>query len=156
VSLTVHGSSTPHPNNYLGLDPTYTDAFGQPLGMMTFDFPHNDRLMSRHVTQKAAEIARAMGGKQIAVSWLDEHYSIVPYQTTHTSGGAIMGTDPRTSVVNKYLQSWDLHNLWVLGACAYPQNAGYNPTGTVGALAYWAADALIHRYLPNPGPLVQT
>jgi gluconate 2-dehydrogenase alpha chain len=50
VSLTVHGSSTPHPNNYLGLDPTYTDAFGQPLGKMTFDFPHNDRLMSRHVT----------------------------------------------------------------------------------------------------------
>jgi choline dehydrogenase-like flavoprotein len=116
--LTVHGSSTPHPGNYIGVDPTYTDAFGQPLGMMTFDFPHNDRLMSRHVTQKAAEIARAMGGKQIAVSWLDEHYSIVPYQTTHNTGGAIMGTDPTTSVVNKYLQSWDLHNLWVLGACA--------------------------------------
>lgn len=156
VSLTVHGSSTPHPNNYLGLDPDYTDQFGQPLGMMTFDFSRNDRLMSRYVTQKAADIAHAMGGSQVSVQWLDEHYSIVPYQTTHNTGGAIMGADPKTSVVNRYLQSWDLHNLWVVGASAYPQNAGYNPTGTVGALAYWAADALINQYLPNPRPLVDT
>lgn len=154
VSLTVHGSSTPHPNNYLGLDPTYKDAFGQPLGMITFDFPYNDRLMSRYVTQKAAEIGEAMGGDSTSVSWLDDHYSIVPYQTTHNTGGAIMGTDPSTSVVNRYLQSWDLHNLWVLGSSVYPQNAGYNPTGTVGALAYWAADAIINLYLRNPGPLV--
>ena len=44
----------------------------------------------------------------------------------------------RTSVVNRYLQSWDVPNLFVMGASAFPQNAGYNPTGTVGALAYWA------------------
>lgn len=155
VSLTVHGSSTPHPNNYLGLDPTYTDAFGQPLGMMTFDFPYNDRLMSKYVTGKAEEIGKAMGGAQVAVSWLDDHYSIVPYQTTHNTGGAVMGGDPRTSVVNRYLQSWDLHNLWVVGSSAYPQNGGYNPTGTLGALAYWAADALVNKYMKNPGPLVQ-
>ncbi len=68
------------------------------------------------------------------------HYDIVPYQTTHNTGGAIMGADPKTSVVNKYLQSWDVPNLFVMGACAFPQNAGYNPTGTVAALAYWAAD----------------
>lgn len=155
VALTVHGSSTPHPDNYIGLDNTYTDAFGQPLGMLTFDFPHNDRLMSNHVTQKAADIGHAMGGSDVSVSWLDDHYSIVPYQTTHNTGGAIMGTNPATSVVNRYLQSWDMHNLWVVGSSAYPQNAGYNPTGTLGALAYWAADALVNKYLPNPGPLVQ-
>lgn len=63
-------------------------------------------------------------------------YSSVPYQTTHNTGGAIMGEDPKTSVVNRYLQSWDVPNLFVMGACAFPQNPGYNPTGTVGALAY--------------------
>jgi gluconate 2-dehydrogenase alpha chain len=156
VALTVHGSSTPHPNNYLGLDRNYSDAFGNPLGMLTFDFPYNDRLMSRFVTAKAEEIGKAMGGRQVGTNWLDDHYSIVPYQTTHNTGGAIMGENPKTSVVNKYLQSWDLHNLWVVGASAYPQNDGYNPTDTVGALAFWAADALIHKYLPNPGPLVST
>ena len=41
-----------------------------------------------------------------------------------------------------------------MGATAFPQNAGYNPTGTVAALAYWAADAIRTRYLKNPGPLV--
>ncbi len=155
VGLTIHGSSTPHPNNYLGLDSTYKNAFGQPLGMLTFDFPYNDRLMSRYVTQKAKEIGEAMGGQKVGVTWLDDHYSIVPYQTTHNTGGAIMGENPSTSVVNKYLQSWDLHNLWVVGASAYPQNDGYNPTGTLGALAFWAADALVHQYMPHPGPLVQ-
>lgn len=154
VGITVHGSSVPHPNNYIGLDRSYTDAYGQPLGMMTFDFPHNDRLMSRFVTEKAWRIGEAMNGKSLSVSWLADHYSIVPYQTTHNTGGTIAGADPRTSVVNKYLQSWDLHNLWVVGASCFPQNAGYNPTGTVGALSYWAVDAILNHYVKSPAPLV--
>ncbi|HTQ74113.1 MAG TPA: GMC oxidoreductase, partial [Burkholderiales bacterium] len=40
------------------------------------------------------------------------------------------------------LQSWDVHNLFVVGAGNFPQNAGFNPTGTVGALAYRAADGI--------------
>jgi gluconate 2-dehydrogenase alpha chain len=77
------------------------------------------------------------------------------YQTTHTCGGAIMGADPKTSALNRYLQSWDVPNLFVMGATAFPQNAGYNPTDTVCALAYWAADAIVSRYQKTPGPLVQ-
>ena len=65
-----------------------------------------------------------------------------------------MGADPKTSALNRYLQSWDVPNLIVMGATAFPQNAGYNPTGTVGALAYWAADAIKTKYLKSPGPLV--
>jgi gluconate 2-dehydrogenase alpha chain len=65
-----------------------------------------------------------------------------------------MGADPKTSVLNRYLQSWDVSNLFVLGASAFPQNAGYNPTGTVAALAFWAADAIRNRYLKSPGRLV--
>ena len=81
-------------------------------------------------------------------------YDITDYQTTHLCGGAIMGTDPKTSALNRYLQSWDVPNLFVMGASAFPQNAGYNPTGTVAALAYWAAAAIRNQYLKNPGPLV--
>ena len=65
-----------------------------------------------------------------------------------------MGADRSTSAVNRYLQSWDVANLFVVGASAFPQNAGYNPTGTVGALAYWAADAIVQQYVKRPGPLV--
>jgi gluconate 2-dehydrogenase alpha chain len=65
-----------------------------------------------------------------------------------------MGDNPSNSALNRYLQSWDVPNLFVQGASAFPQNAGYNPTGTVGALAYWSADAIRSQYLKNPGPLV--
>jgi gluconate 2-dehydrogenase alpha chain len=78
----------------------------------------------------------------------------VPYQSTHNTGGAVMGTDPGISALNKYLQSWDVSNVFVMGASAFPHNSGYNPTGPVGALAYWAADAIRDKYLKNPGPLV--
>ena len=70
-------------------------------------------------------------------------------------GGAIMGASPAESVVNRYLQSWQVPNLFVQGACVFPQNAGYNPTDTVGALAYWSVKALVERYFADPGPLVR-
>jgi gluconate 2-dehydrogenase alpha chain len=41
-----------------------------------------------------------------------------------------------------------------MGASAFPQNAAVNPTGTVAALAYWASEAIIKRYMKAPGPLV--
>ncbi|MCW5695581.1 MAG: GMC family oxidoreductase [Bauldia sp.] len=155
LSISAQGSSLPHPNNYLGLDRTYTDAFGNPLGMLTFDFPDNDRRMAAFLTERCVEIGEAMGASVVEGNDLAEHYSIVPYQSTHNTGGTVMGADPTTSVVNRYLQSWDCHNLFVMGAGVFPQNAGYNPTGTVGALAYWAVDAIKNQYLRNPGPLVQ-
>ena len=64
------------------------------------------------------------------------------------------GVDPKTSAINRHLQSWDCHNVWVMGASAFPQNLQYNPTGAVGGLAYWALDALRKDYLPNPRPLM--
>ena len=98
------------------------------------------------VTLIAAWLVRAQHKRK--GSW-----DVVPYQTTHNTGGAIMGTDPATSALNRYLQSWDVPNLFVIGSNAFPQNPGYNPTGTVGALAYWAADAIRTRYLKSPGAL---
>jgi hypothetical protein len=38
--------------------------------------------------------------------------------------------------------------------CSLPQNAGYNPTGTVAALAYWSVEAIRNRYLKSLGPQV--
>jgi gluconate 2-dehydrogenase alpha chain len=58
-------------------------------------------------------------------------------------------------VVNKYLQTWDVPNVFSMGAGAFPQNAGYNPTGTVAALTYYSVNAILTQYLKSPGPLVQ-
>ena len=145
----------PRPANYLSADPTYRDAYGQPLLRITFDFPKNDLRMSRYVTDRAVEIARLMGGEVVAPLYRSAPYSITPYQTTHTCGGAVMGADPATSAVNRYLQSWDVPNVFVQGASAFPLKAGKDVTGTVAALAYWSAKAIREQYLRSPGPLVR-
>lgn len=154
VSVATHGSVMSYRDSYLDLDPTYRDVYGNPLLRLTFDFHDNERTMSKFETDKAARIAKAMNPRSIKINYREGHYSILPYETTHNTGGAAMGVDPKTSVVNPYLQSWDVSNVFVLGSSVFPQNPGYNPTGTVGALAYWAADAIRTKYLKNPGPLV--
>lgn len=152
--LLLSGSSAASRGNYLDLDPTYRDAWGLPLLRMTFDFPDNDLRMSRYITRKAGEIARRMGADTVTESPRTGPFTTTAYQSTHNTGGAVMGSDPATSVVNRYCQSWDVPNVFVVGACNYPQNPTYNPTGTLGALIYWTADALKRKYLKNPGPLV--
>jgi len=123
---------------------------------MAFDFTDNEHKMSDYLTDRAAEVARAMNPREIKLNRRTGSWNVTPYQTTHNTGGAIMGDSPRDSFTNKYLQSWDVPNLFVLGATAFPQNAGYNPTGTVAALAYHAADAIKAQYLKAPHqPLVQ-
>jgi gluconate 2-dehydrogenase alpha chain len=153
-SIGTHGAVLAYQGNYLDLDPTYRDIYGLPLLRLTFDWRKNELFMSDFLTNKALQIAQAIKPSQMAAKRQSNHYSIVPYQTTHNTGGAVMGSDPKTSVVNKYLQSWDIPNLFVVGANAYPQNPGYNPTDTVGALAFWTADAIKNQYLKNPGPLI--
>ena len=151
----VHGTSMSCKQNYLSLDPTYKDAWGLPLLRITFDFPANDLRMSAFITARATEIGRSMGGRIVAGSPRKGPYVVTQYQTTHNTGGTIMGASPRDSVVNRYLQSWDVPNLFVIGASNFPQNGSYNPTDTVGALAYFSAAAIVNRYLKSPGPLVQ-
>lgn len=156
AGLTVHGSSMSTHENYLDLDPTWRDAFGRPLLRMTFNFPENDRRMADYVMNKTAEIARNMDHvtSTRASSLAAQDYSIVPYQTTHNVGGAVMGTDPKTSVVNRFGQMWDHHNVFVFGACLFPQNVGYNPTGPLMGLAYWTIAHMKSDYIPNPRPLL--
>lgn len=155
ITVGTHGAVMSHRGNYLDLDPTYRDVYGRPMLRMTFDFTDNEHRMSDFLTDRAEEIAKAMNPREIKINRRTGNYSIVPYQTTHNTGGTIMGSNPRDSVVNKYLQSWDAPNLFIMGAGAFPQNPGYNPTGTVAALAYHAAQAIRERYLRSPGPLVQ-
>jgi len=154
IGFGMQGESPAYRGHYMDLDPTYRDAWGNPLLRITFNWTDNERKMVKWIADNPiTQIANAMGGTITRVSGELTDYSIVPYQSTHVQGGAIMGADPTTSVVNKFLQTWDVPNLFVVGAANFPQNFGYNPTGTVGALAYRAADAIINQYLAAPGPL---
>ncbi|WP_319498687.1 GMC family oxidoreductase [uncultured Cohaesibacter sp.] len=156
MSIGSHGSNMSYRDCYLDLDPTYTDRHGRPLMRMTFNWKDNDIKMTQFMKGKIEEIAETMSPDKMASGYKKEgsEYDVRPYQSTHNVGGAIMGTDPKTSVINRYLQSWDCHNVFVMGASAYPQNTQYNPTGPLGALAYWAADAIRKDYLKDPRPLM--
>ena len=150
----TQGSVYANAKNFMDLDPTYKDALGRPLVRLTYNGTDNDHKMSRYLVGKLEGIIKAMNPTHYDVHYRPKNFTIVPYQSTHNTGGTMMGADPKASAVNRYLQAWDAHNLFVLGASVFPQQHGYNPTGTVGALAYWAAQAITTQYVKNPGPLV--
>lgn len=152
LSVGAMGASMPYKHHFLDLDPTYKDTFGDPLLQMTFDFEKQDQQLAKFTSKKASGILKEMGASKVDA--MDElgPYNITTYQSTHNTGGVIMGADPNTSAVNNYLQMWDMENLFVVGASAFPHNGGYNPTDTVGALAYRAAEGILN-YNKNGGML---
>lgn len=143
LSVSGQGASLPHKNNYLDLDPTYKDAYGSPLLRMTYNFTEQDRNLADFLQEQAANILQEMGADIVSEPNRLGDYSIVPYQSTHNTGGVIMGDNPDNSAINSYQQMWDAENLFVTGASSFVHNSGYNPTGTVGALAYRAADGIL-------------
>jgi gluconate 2-dehydrogenase alpha chain len=155
TGVATHGSVMSYRDAYLDLNPTYRDSLGMPLLRMTFDWHDNEYKMTRYITDRALEIVEKMNPKSHAtlIRQPGDHFNVREYQTTHTTGGVITGAE-KTSALNRYLQSWDVPNLFVTGASAFPQNIGYNPTGLIGGLTYFAAHAIKTKYLKNPGPLV--
>ena len=166
------GDHLSYRQNFMDLDPTYTDRWGDPLLRITLDWTaheHSQMAFGRRISiQLAQEIARIAGAKLIVPSKNRENsmpslekdnppklprYSAANYSTTHIQGGAIMGQSPENSVVNTFLQHWQIPNLWVIGSSSFPQNSSGNPTLTILAVTYRAADAFINRYLKQPGIL---
>jgi gluconate 2-dehydrogenase alpha chain len=152
------GSVMSYRDRYLSLDPTYTDAHGLPLLRITFDWHDNEYKMAAYSASKMEEIVRAMKPEKQAtlVMRKGNSYDTRIYQTTHTTGGAIMGSNPANSVINRYSQSWEVSNLFIYGASAFPQNMGYNPTGLLAGLTYFSAAKIRESYLKSPGPLVSS
>jgi gluconate 2-dehydrogenase alpha chain len=145
----------PYRGNYLDLDPNYRDVFGNPLLRLTYDIGPNEHRLSDYMVKAATKIGEVLQPSHLAVYGLPQTFDAgAGYGIVHQVGGAMMGTSPENSVVNKYLQSWDVPNLFVVGASAFPQLSSFNPTGTVGALAYQTADAIKNKYLRHPGPLI--
>jgi len=63
----------------------------------------------------------------------------------HIMGTTVMGSDPKTSVVDKECRSHDMPNLFVLGSSVFPTSSTANPTSTIAALALRAADTIKRR-----------
>lgn len=153
LSLGAQGASIGHKNNYLSLDDVYKDAYGLPLLRMTYNFTEQDRALFAYLTEKMEGIMKAMNPVSYQSKANGKDYNIVPYQTTHVTGGTVTGSDPKDSVVNSYMQHWNAENLFVVGASNFTHNGGCNPTGTVGALSYRCVEGIL-KYAKKGGSLV--
>lgn len=155
ASITITGSAMPSRGAYLDLDPTYRDAWGLPLLRITYDLPDNDIRLSAFLTERGDEVGKAMRGVvRTEPGPRKRPFTSTAYQSTHLNGGAAMGSDPGNSVVNRFGQCWDVPNVFVTGASLFPQNSNFNPTATVGATAYWIAEAVKRSYVKAPGKLM--
>ena len=154
ASIGFEGDILPYDDQFLDLDPVYKDVYGLPLLRLTFDFHQDEKNRYKFLTARAKEIMQKMGPTRMSSTDELDPYNIHDYQSTHVTGGAIMGTDPANSVTNRYGQVWDTPNVFVAGAALFPQNPGANPTGTVCALAYLAGDAIRDKYLKEPGRII--
>ncbi|MDR7315189.1 GMC family oxidoreductase [Brevibacillus nitrificans] len=154
LSVGAQGASMPFRHHFLDLDPTYKDVFGDPLIRITYDFEEQDRQLAAYCADKCGEIVKEMGAtSKIEINNKLGPYDITPYQSTHNTGGVIMGASPDTSAVNNYLQMWDAENVFVVGASSFAHNSGYNPTGTMGALSYRAAEGIL-KYRKSGGGII--
>ena len=127
--------SLPYDANYCDLDPTVKDQIGMPVLRITYNAYENELKAGTYLQNIAENILKEMGVAKIKKVGL-----FTPPATAHEVGGVRMGTDPAKSVLNKYLQSWELPNMFVVGGAVFPTYFGYNPTHTIEALAYWSSD----------------
>ncbi len=154
VGIGIQGESLPYDDQFMDLDPNFRDAFGRPLLRLTFDWHENDYRLYRYIATRCREIMEAMNPTRLSFTEELEPFEVHSYQSTHITGGAIMGDNPDTSVTNKYGQVWDTPNVFVTGAALYPQNPGMNPTGPLLALAYYTGEGMRRLYLSRPAQLM--
>lgn len=152
LHVRFQSATLPWRQNYLDLDPTYVDEFGDPLLRVTYDYTDQDVKLNKFGQKICREVMEEMGADIIDEDEIPEKFDNT-YTGGHYAGGVIMGEDPQHSAVNNYLQMWEAENLFVVGASAFPHFGNYNPTGTVGALAYRAAEGII-KYLENDGGIL--
>jgi gluconate 2-dehydrogenase alpha chain len=128
--------------NFLDLDPRHRDrsGLGLPVVRITYDIRENERRLDEWMEGKAAEILRAMGATR---TWRGLRLGGVC--SSHDLGGCRMGEDPASSVVDPHLEVHDTPGLYVFGGAVFPTCHGVNPTLTMWALCYRAAEQLVER-----------
>ncbi|AXF57491.1 GMC oxidoreductase [Salicibibacter kimchii] len=152
LTVQVQPATLPWGYNYMDLDPTYIDNYGDPLLRVTNEYTDQDRNLMRYCMDRCEEIMEKMGADILDADEIPEEFGNV-FFGQHYAGGVIMGDDPEHSAVNSYLQMWEAENLFVVGASAFPHFGNHNPTGTVGALAYRSSEG-IETYLHDAGGLL--
>ena len=135
ISLLSHTSSLPMESNTVTLDPDVKDVWGLPAVRITYAKHPDDVATLKWITQRQHEILETMGAKKI---WGDP---VDAFSTSrHLMGTCRMGSNPAKSVVNSYGCAHDVPNLFIVDGSNFVTSGRQQPTATIQALAYRAAD----------------
>jgi choline dehydrogenase-like flavoprotein len=141
LKLTGFGESLGHWENYVELDPSLRDTFGIPALRTRMTYGENELAMVQDMADTAAEMMEAAGGKNIRTVMKPS----MPGWAIHEVGIARMGNDPKKSVLNAYLQTHDVKNLFVMDGAGFPSTGCQNPTITIMALTVRSCDYLMQE-----------
>jgi choline dehydrogenase-like flavoprotein len=140
MGLLSHSTSLPQERNNITLDPEVKDAWGLPAIRVTFDYHPDDVATMRWLLARQVEILETAGAKKIWTMGLAVE-DMMP--SRHLMGTCRMGNDPRSSVVDRYNRAHDVPNLLIVDGSSLVTSGRQQPTATIQALAYRAADYAI-------------
>jgi choline dehydrogenase-like flavoprotein len=132
-----YGEMLPNRNSYVDLDQQQKDSYGLPVAKRHIEWGDNDRKIFKDMTEWSRHILESAGA--------EIHFVSPNPATNHELGGARMGADPRTSVVDRNCQAHDVKNLFVVDGSIFPSASEKNPTHTIMALAARLSDHLQDR-----------
>jgi len=130
------GECLPYHENRLYLDWEQTDQWGLPLLVADAEFKENEYTMRKDMQTAAAEMLEAAGLTDIGT--FDNEAKVGG--AIHEMGTARMGRNPKTSVLNRWNQMWDVPNVFVTDGASMTSSACQNPSLTYMALTARAAD----------------
>jgi choline dehydrogenase-like flavoprotein len=130
-----HATSLPLETNSISLDPVLKDAWGVPAIRVTYKDHPDDLATARFIRDRAAEIVQAAGARQI---WTEE--VVERTGSVHLLGTCRMGKDPALSVTDEHHRAHDVPNLFVCDGSSFVTSGRGQPTMTIQALAFRAAD----------------
>jgi choline dehydrogenase-like flavoprotein len=146
VSFDGRGEMIPNEGSRCTLDPSVKDRWGIPVLRFRWQWSEHETRQAAHMQATFARIVDAMGGRLRDGPIADGTRAIRPGGSIiHEVGGAIMGSSAANSVTNRWSQTWDVSNVFVTDGAVFASNADKNPTLTIMALAWRAADHILER-----------
>jgi choline dehydrogenase-like flavoprotein len=130
-----HCTSLALESNSVSIDPQLKDAWGIPAIRVTYKDHPDDLAMAGFLQQRAHEIMDAAGAKQV---WKAEPQN--RRGGVHLLGTCRMGDSPASSVIDKYHRTHDVPNLFLCDGSSFVTSGRGQPTMTIQALAFRAAD----------------
>ena len=138
MSLFSHITCLPMESNNVTLDPELKDEWGLPALRITFKNHPDDLKTMEFILARQKDIMEAAGAAKIYPHPVREVTNSV-----HLMGTCRMGNDPKRSVVDRYNRAHDVPNLFVVDGSSMVTSGRQQPTATIQALGYWAADHMI-------------